>query len=289
MVKVRHGWESQNIRELENLTSNQVSPISAVSEHRPLHAVPFTSDISLYSPPIMQQDSHDPPALTYGNASPRQAIFDAACRKQEEGQTNHVRPSPQIGAGYESFWREHKGDSAPTAMPNRPSLAPPVDLLPLDARNSDFASRRPPALSTNDIGNPKSQPLLRTPSPKKSSQMRTASQQAAVEKDVVETLLFMSSPVNSGYYPPSLPSGTPLRSEFMPQMTYDARHGVSPIRESRRDMSNFEAIPGQAQVVSRQPLSDAQINEMLDEAPDTSSSDEDLPQHSRLQQVPPPR
>ena len=38
--------------------------------------------------------------------------------------------------------------------------------------------------------------------------MRTPSQKAAMEQDAIETLMFMSSPGNSGYHPPPPPSQT---------------------------------------------------------------------------------
>ena len=37
MVKVQNGWESHNINELEVMTSNQASPVSALSDQKGLH------------------------------------------------------------------------------------------------------------------------------------------------------------------------------------------------------------------------------------------------------------
>ena len=288
MMKVQNGWHSQNISELESLTSNQGSPIFVTSEQRRPHTAPFTGDLSAHSRQIMQSSARESGTTAYGNNPAQPAIFDTAYRKFEDAHANNQTPSPQIGAAYESFWREHEGSNVPTTTkPHEPpvagpSLAPPVDILPRDSRHTDVVTRRPPALRTSDLYHPKGQPLLKTPSPKKSSQMRTASQQAAVEKDAVETLLFMSSPINSGYYPPGLPSGTPLRSEVTPQATYDTRHGVSTVEGGRRDPYKFSAISGHYETMSRQQLSDAKIDKMLDEMPDTSSSDEDLPKYPRL-------
>lgn len=122
--------------------------------------------------------------------------------------------SPRSALGsrtYESFWREHSmnAPSKPLQAPMKsspgPSLAPPADILPRSRAetgtpdNSHFFATRSPRLDS-PISNRDGSPA--TPGNKQRSSMRTASQNAAMEKDAVETLLFMSSPGNSGHHPP---------------------------------------------------------------------------------------
>ena len=86
-----------------------------------------------------------------------------------------------------------------------PSLAPPVDI------HSSSASGRPHSKSRPQIATNPSTP----PRPPRPAQ-RTPSQNAAMEADAIETLLFMSSPGNSGRYAANGGSAqtSPLRSAF---------------------------------------------------------------------------
>lgn len=128
-------------------------------------------------------------------------------------QSNSPSDSPRSALGsrtYESFWREHSmnAPSKPLQAPMKsspgPSLAPPADILPRSRPESGtpdtphFFAARSPRLDS-PISNRDGSPA--TPAKQRSS-MRTASQNAAMEKDAVETLLFMSSPGNSGHHPP---------------------------------------------------------------------------------------
>jgi len=269
MVKVQHGWQSHNISELEHLTSSQGSPISAGSDQRRPPAYPIANVPSSGSPQTTTMNSM--------NGDSQKEIAE------------YQHPSSLVGASYESFWREHEGSGGQTPSYARgppirgPSLAPPVDILPRNPRRPDYTARQPPALRTNNLHNPKGHLSPRTPSPKKTSKMRTPSQQAAVEKDAVETLLFMSSPGNSDYRPRTAPSGTPLRSEFTPHASQTSHTSAFVSNEARSqglqpDGTHLASQQQQPKLQGRRPLSDADINKMLDEMPDTSSSDDDHPQ-----------
>lgn len=95
---------------------------------------------------------------------------------------------------YESFWRDHSD--------SHPSLAPPADIHPRRP-----AHAHPPRIHTSMHASPYASPSTpTTPKP------RTPSQNAAMEKDAVETLVFMSSPKNSGFQRGNA-LGTPLRRE----------------------------------------------------------------------------
>lgn len=268
MVKVQHGWQSRNINELEDLASNQFSPTSGSSGPRQPYAIPG---------PANQSASH---TQLSRSSIPASEIM---------GDVNDARQSPHIGAAYDSFWREHEGSSAATAKQAQnlpaggPSLAPPVDILPRNQRRLDFIAQQPPALRTNNLYNPRTQLLPKTPSPKKPSKMRTPSQQAAVEKEAVESLLFMSSPGNSGYHASSTLSGTPLRSEFAPQTIHEPRPKVVDHYMNRNELSMLSPALHQQQPTLRRPLSGADIDKLLDAMPDSSSSDEADPRNSRPQ------
>jgi hypothetical protein len=96
----------------------------------------------------------------------------------------------------------------------RRALAPPADILPSSRRRTHH-SNAPPGY--------KSAESFQRAGPKQ----RTASQNAAMEADAVETLLFMASPGNSGHLPsssgaarmsaPTSSQTSPLKAEFSSQ------------------------------------------------------------------------
>ena len=287
MVKVQHGWESRNLGQLESLTSNQGSPTSTASEpgHQYVNLITDhqTGDCVHLNYPSVHHSS----VIDNGDYSARQDPVSMAHPDFQRRNADNIRAPPQIGAAYESFWREHEGNSNVTAYHARgnsaegPSLAPPVDILPRNPRRRDSLARNPPTLRTSDLYDPKDSLVPRTPSPKKPSSLRTPSQQAAVEKDAVESLLFMSSPGNSGYHPPVVLSGTPLRSEFASQ---NSRPGVFGQNHSKGDaVMPFSGLH-QEQATTRKPLSDADVDKLLDAMSDTTSSDEGGPHDHPTQQ-----
>lgn len=92
--------------------------------------------------------------------------------------------------------------------PTRRSLAPPATIVP-------GQRRRPPPNVNLQINS-----SLRSPSkPKRpTTTQRTPSQNAAMEADAVETLLFMStSPNNSGHFPSHLSAYSPTSQAFSTQ------------------------------------------------------------------------
>ena len=287
MVKVQNGWESHNINELEVMTSNQASPVSALSDQKGPHesalagAVHAKYSTSPQSPKqSVLADGSDNASLHsrtpfpgHGHVSPY--FVDIT----------HDPPSHQVGAAYESFWREHEGVSAPKhtgagGCPSEgPSLAPPVVLVPRNQRRIDGSTPQLPTLHTknlhstgNQLGSVSSN-LPTTPPPTKAPKMRTPSQQAAVEKDAVETLLFMSSPGNSNYHPTPALSGTPLRNNLTSSAVKTDR--TATIRQSKGARPNRSFPMTRLASQSRRSLSDAELDKILDDMPDTSSSDED--------------
>lgn len=292
-MKVQNGWESHNIKELEVITSTHDSPVSVLSDRKGSHELALAGTIQAKyttSPSSPKQNvlgneldnptlNSKPPFQGHGHEPPNFA--DIA----------HDPPSHQVGAAYESFWREHEGVSAPKhtgvgGSPNEgPSLAPPVDLVPRHQRRIDGSTPQLPTLHTKDLHSASNQPgstssnLPTTPPPIMASKMRTPSQQAAVEKDAVETLLFMSSPGNSNYHPPPALSGTPLQNKIT-SSAVKTDHAAT-LRQSKGSRPNRSFPTVRMTSQARRPLSDAELDQILDNMPDTSSSDDDNVRENR--------
>lgn len=209
MVKVQNGWESRNIDEIGR-RSQQGSPI---------YHMPRLQHLDDGSQPDHRRETAKlTTAAHYASLKPDLAHITAQNRghpspEARTSQNNSPSYSPRSMLGsrtYESFWREHSmnAPSKPLQAPMKsspgPSLAPPADILPRSRADtgtpdpSHFFTARSPRLDS-PISNRDRSPA--TPARQRSS-MRTASQNAAMEKDAVETLLFMSSPGNSGHHPP---------------------------------------------------------------------------------------
>lgn len=98
-----------------------------------------------------------------------------------------------------------------------------------------------------------------------------------MEQDAVETLIFMSSPGNSGHQPQTRSVGTPLRSSFTPLEkrvgfadsrgvdigSDEDRHAANHVRASRRFLKPQGIVNG------------ADVDRLLDEMPDENSSSEE--------------
>lgn len=295
MVKVQNGRQSHNINDLENLTSNQGSPISAASERRRSHVLQVASNRAADFSPSMQSSLPLSGITDYGSTLPQKAVWNEVNADYRDRGKNDRGPSSHIGAAYDSFWREHEASTAPTAAQPRslpaegPSLAPPVDILPRNSRLPDTNAQPSPAVCMSNLPKSSNRLCPKTPSPKKPPKLRTPSQQAAVEKDAVESLLFMSSPNNSGYHPRAALAESPLKAEFSCQTSNEPRPGGALRGQSWNGLSVGFLPPLQQQFKPRQPLSDAHIDELLDEMPDTSSSDEERPRGSRTQHRGPAR
>lgn len=289
MVKVQHSWQSHNISELEYLTSIQGSPISTDREQRRPQGSPVAKSFSAAGPHQIGSSVRKSGLIGHCDNTIQEAASTPVYRGLLHRDGDDQHPTSKLGASYDSFWRENEGGSASMATRTGsltavgPSLAPPVDILPRNQRCLESTNRQLPALHTSDLRNSKSRLLPKTPSPKKILKIRTPSQQAAVEKDAVESLLFMSSPGNSGYHPSAALSGTPLKTEFSSQTVYAFRAGVPVHNQSRIEPNvQFPAYHPE-KPTSRRPLSDADIDKMLDEMPDTSSSDDEVPRNASEQ------
>lgn len=206
MVKVQNGWQSNTLEEIESLASQQGSPRS-------------TASTTFGSRPTFQ--------------SPR-AEMTASLRRQWSESSDETTTTKTPHSNHQNGQLPlHAGQTlASNAMTQR-ALAPPADIVPAAS-----ARRRPASSMKPIIAVPSTPPRLQTSAAIK---QRTPSQNAAMEADAIETLLFMSSPGNSGYHPSNHPSGpqqSPLRSQFSVQSS-------QPLTTQRR--VNFAASRGSSE------------------------------------------
>ena len=271
-VKVQHGWENHSISELERMTSNQGSPLSA-SPHTargydtpPAHYSPVDHSLTARGP--RQVSTNTPPEYNYSSPPRLGATRSSGNLSQSLAASRTTTiPIAQPNETYEQFWQSHSNNTIPQTRgptlpsPNVPSLAPPVEL---SSRTAAATKQKPPPLHTNQQfpGH-----LPSTPPPRGNvlAKMRTPSQQAAVEQDALEGLLSMNSPANSQN---PLPTGrAPIRSPLQGQ-------AAVPTVVLNGIINSTSLGPMQKTCVPRE-LTDDEINKMLDEMPESSSSDED--------------
>ena len=293
MVKVQNGWESHNIDELERL-SQQASPISPMPRFRNLDDA---SPPHHRSEQIRFTTAAHHAILTSELAYPK--ILNSSGPTSERGtpQTSspvQSTPSALSSRTYESFWREHSMNSpskplqTPIQPSPKPSLAPPADILPRSRPESglldtprflaaktpklDDAVRDDNAISSRDVS-------PATPARQRSA-IRTASQNAAMEKDAVETLLFMSSPGNSGHHPAAGPLDTPSQRNF-PRPTKQVGFADGSGGRYAKTPDNFPVTPVQPYLCEQgllkpgQRLTVADVDRYLDQMHDDSSSSSD--------------
>ena len=242
MVKVQNGWQSNSLGEVESLAAQHVSPTlnpSTLHDPRRVQQSPRrgtvppmkVGDCSSQSPERDMESTRLQYHAVHENfrvnpAAPPQ-LYQSTINKQ-------TSPSSTETPTYESFWRQHS--ARPPSSTNAqvqstkaagPSLEPPANIFSRNSRRSNSHQVQPPALYTQSLSNLSTSSetsaisfIPATPPPasqRRATATRTPSQNAEMEKDAVETLLFMSSPVNPGYYPPSqngLSPGTPVRSPY---------------------------------------------------------------------------
>lgn len=277
MVKVQNGWQSNNISELESMTSTRTSPVSAVSDAHRLYECHFPNTFPADQSKCMHLSERAAAAPDYAHLSPQNRA-NTSEHVFEDRQPGDIDSSPRpikVGAAYESFWRGHEANGAfrPIEAPiEGPSLAPAADIVARARWRSDATRKQPPPLRTNDLGT-NSAPV--TPPPQRRPKIRTPSQQAEVEKDAVETLLFMSSPGNSGYHPPEAFARTPLQNHFAHRADQTDSSGFSRHDEARGRGEQPKLFYSKhlRSPARKRPLSNAEMDKILDEMPDTSSSD----------------
>ncbi|KAI4188907.1 MAG: hypothetical protein L6R41_001841 [Letrouitia leprolyta] len=275
MFKVQNGLQLHNLSDLEAMTrpkssssrTSTQSQQAAPSPTSPKYLQHPSKDLrAIQKSPSASHTAYKPPQPLEPSYSPsfHQAdITDGLLRQ------NHTNPSIQ------------KPSSAQHSPYRGPTLAPPVDILPRSARPSHAPNTQLPSLNTGSMPHQHLvDPFLSsdrstaptTPSRRRAAAMQTPSHKAAMEKDAVETLMFMSSPGNAGHYPapfggtgspgPKLMATSPKRVGFAPMTT---KHGA--LKSPHMN---------QHPVWSAKFATAADIDRVLDEIPDQySSSDAD--------------
>ncbi|KAF2450341.1 hypothetical protein P171DRAFT_348808 [Karstenula rhodostoma CBS 690.94] len=205
MVKVQNNWEKQSLDELEERISQQGSPNSVANRtpgSRPFFESPTTAE--RHRRPSGVSENSDHMILSPGQRTP----------------PDHSRYHASMPS---SLWRPG----------TKPTLNAAVSLISVTGSNTglvlgpapEFESRRkrrssaslhpPPLLGSSqrkhfsDLG-----AGPRTPATPRPGILRMPSQQA--EKDAVDTLLFMSSPNNSGRLPHTSADAPAQRHDFAP-------------------------------------------------------------------------
>ncbi|KAF2736782.1 hypothetical protein EJ04DRAFT_596143 [Polyplosphaeria fusca] len=192
MVKVQNGWEKQSLEELEEQTSQRGSPVSVNARSdgsRPMFDSPRTSDrprrpsgVSDNSDQMMMSPGqvHTPFPRNIAPLTLSAAFWHSGPKPPLSGMTNGM---------------------AATTTGYGPVLAPAPEIGPRRKRRSSASHAPPPLLGSSqrkhysDLSGTPRTPIT-TPRP---GILRMPSQQA--EKDAVDTLLFMSSPNNTGRLP----------------------------------------------------------------------------------------
>lgn len=285
MVKVNNGWQSNTIEEVESLASQAGSPTSSTSTlhgRRNHVASPRATMIALQGQnrnpmhPLMQAPTED---------------FDLYSRSEPSLRT------------YESFWRDHSSSVPPhrsyIASPptTKAFLAPPADIRPSTNSRRSHASKfaKPPAIPGQGSNSPLNTSTPRTPirADLREKPMQTPTQKTIQEQDAIETLLFMSSPGNSGTmghapFPgarpnPNLasPQPNPLRVEYNAQErggrgAQGRRVGFEEITTETDDSSETRVErTSKLDRVDDGSREDA-LDRLLDEMSDASSDDEEV-------------
>ncbi|KAL8849930.1 MAG: hypothetical protein Q9221_005109 [Calogaya cf. arnoldii] len=255
MFKVQNGWQSHTLDQLEAMalqkpTSATGTPHRQTAVYSPTST--FRATDSPYSPERRSSRQQSSP-----NGGQPAHQFQQLDRSLSSPRSQNNGPER---ASWQSIGIKTTFENAPSKLsPHRgPTLAPPADIQPRNPRLPRTDGVQQPRLDTRTIhGNGVNGSSLRTgpsttpftPPRRPTCNIRTPNAKSAEEQDAVETLMFMSSPGNSGYYPAVHAPMSPPSN----RSKNDPRH----IRSARLSTT-------------------AEIDQVLDHMPhDDSSSDED--------------
>lgn len=199
MVKVQNGWEKKSLEELEDETSQRGSPISLLDSPREMNRPRRPSAISETSDQMLMSPSQASPRDLSASMAPTPSCASTSPYFTQSSLTGHAAywryaPSPSMNGAV-------NGISTRPIAENGAVLAPAAEIGPRRKRRSTASYVEPPMLGStprkhySDMGASPRTPMA-APRP---GILRMPSQQA--EKDAVDTLLFMSSPNNSGRVP----------------------------------------------------------------------------------------
>ncbi|KAI4095723.1 MAG: hypothetical protein LQ344_001440 [Seirophora lacunosa] len=247
MFKVQNGWQSHNLNELEAMALPRTSPISVMAQ---LHH-------AATSPP---RNSPPRPPMALPTKSP---LF------------HQPEAAGQVFLQKQATGPNQKRSLSNYDLHHRPSLEPPVNFLPRNSDQLDPSPAQLPHLDTTNVcrngTNGFLSPIGLSTPPRRpaAATTRTPSQKSDMEKDAVETLMFMSSPVNSGYHPSAVraTATSPARNPRTNNSTMSPTRRVN-FTSGRNTMS---PPPNASRLTTA-----AEIDRVLDEMRDRySSSDED--------------
>ena len=285
MVKVNNGWQSNSIDEVESLASQAGSPTSSNSTLHGRRNLIISPREALAS---VQVPTGGPNIIT----------------QAPTGDFDLYTTSGQPSRTYESFWRDHSAINNPSSKfssqqsnvspPPSRSLAPPADIRPtISSRRSGTPKfSRPPAISGQNSNSSLHTSNPRTPNRgdyREHPAIQTPSQKTLQEQDAIETLLFMSSPGNSGNmnhaFPPRSqisPQESPLRTEFHPQVRqiHGKKVGFDVAATSERSTGSSASSSGayrrsRVGVVANSKEREAAVDQMIQDY-DSSSDEEDM-------------
>ena len=291
MVKVQNGWESRTIDEVESLASQQTSPVSALSPSQRSYQAPYTDMMDLYREKSGFQQSSE--RTTAASSQPLTAThlpsnsLGRACGYLHSSNLTypiHGYSDDCMQKPYTQELGKRVMNSEPSTGAPTPSLAPPLELGSRHPRRPNQSRVQPPRIDTHSLSNlstssgrSTNSTVLVTPPQKRTSVMKPSSQKAAaidkaaMEKDAIETLLFMSSPGNSQYHPTNsqLPS-TPLRNHFLAaerHVDFAIGESIAPSPQRPRSLLDTMHLGNEAN-----------IDKLLDQMSDhESSSDDEMP------------
>lgn len=106
------------------------------------------------------------------------------------------------------------------------------------------------------------------------SRSRTHSQSTLMEQDAIETLLFMSSPENSGYRASPQPRPDSIPKSIAPSVTGNANLFGSQNKQSHMSAANGASSKLSNQVLGLEAIAGDEIDRMLDQMEDSDSDDE---------------
>jgi len=219
-----------------------------------------------------------------------------------------LKPSPtDTPRPFHSHHRSHSASSSSGKLLAIPKLAPPVDIV---SSNGDTRRRRPnPNLASRSFERSPysrhqrhqshqehliSRPLNGSPSvlgpgtpsippyrqaPTYSHEgfygSRTQSQSTSMEQDAIETLMFMSSPENSGYHSSPRPLQPPAAQKSLNESIYSSHNGMTNhSRSSRSEASHGGRVfPPKTHGLGLEAGAGDEIDRLLDQMESDSEDD----------------
>ncbi|KAI4106708.1 MAG: hypothetical protein LQ339_002899 [Xanthoria mediterranea] len=257
MFKVQNGIQSHSLDQIEAMALPKLTSPTGTPQRRPTTYSPsstFRPTDLPYSPGKRDSTQQSPGGRVQAAHQSQQPDHSLRSpRSQDSGLMGPSRQSIANAGTLEKAGSQHSPYRGPT-------LAPPADIHPRNPRRSRTDGAQQPRLDTRTIhGNsihhvslPRGSSTTPSTPPRGSgSAIRNPNAKSAEEQDAVETLMFMSSPGNSAYYP--------------------AIHGPASPRSSRFNNDPRHISTGRLSTT-------ADIDRVLDQMPrDDSSSDEDTP------------